>query len=177
MILAPWCPPTPSPLSGPPASSGLSLDPTGHRNGAPDSALSPPHTQSAPALQSWHLSDWPPPRRLHSSEMPPSCPLHPLISFRVGFPCRTEHQLKAGPAPGASRVMSCGHAPGDDLVPASQGHSLLSGGPGRPPVPAEAVLPLCRTLQGVWPEVGIHSDLPWRAWAQRGGHLYDPRTS
>lgn len=168
LVLAPWCPPTPSPLPGPPASPGLSLDPTGHRNGAPNSALSPPHTQSAPALQSWHLSDCPLPPRLHGSEMPPSCPLHPLILFRIGFPFRTEHQLKPGLAPGASRVMSCGHAAGD-IVAGSQGHALLSRGPGRPP--AEAVLPPCCTLQGMWPEAGICSDLPWRAWAQRGGHL------
>lgn len=108
------------------------------------------------------------PPRLHGSEMPPSCPLHPLILFRIGFPFRTEHQLKPGLAPGASRVMSCGHAAGD-IVAGSQGHALLSRGPGRPP--AEAVLPPCCTLQGMWPEAGICSDLPWRAWAQRGGHL------
>ena len=85
LALAPWCPPTPSPLPGAPASPGLSLDPTGHRNGAPDSALSPPHTQSAPALQSWHLSDCPPPPStpwLRNAPFLPAPPSH-LVQDRL----------------------------------------------------------------------------------------------
>lgn len=121
-LATPWSwllgrhPLTPSPLPGPPASPGLSLDPAGHRNGAPDSALYPlTPNQPLPCRAGISLIDPPPPPCLLGSEMHPSCPLYPLISFRKGFPFRTEHQLKPGPAPAASRAMSCGHAAGGNL--------------------------------------------------------------
>lgn len=106
----------PSPLPGSPASPGLSPDPTGHRNGALDSALYPlTPNQPLPCRAAISLIDPPPPPCLLGSEMHPSCSHHPLISFRKGFPFRTERQLKPGPAPAASRAMSCGHAAGGDL--------------------------------------------------------------
>ena len=121
-LATPWSwllgrhPLAPSPLPGSPASPGLSLNPTGHRNGAPDSALYPlTPNQPLPCRAGISPIDPPPPPCLLGSEMHPSCPLQPLISFRKGFPFRTERQLKPGPAPAASRAMLCGYAAGGDL--------------------------------------------------------------
>ena len=121
-LATPWSwllgrhPLAPSSLPGSPASPGLSLNPTGHRNGAPDSALYPlTPNQPLPCRAGISPIDPPPPPCLLGSEMHPSCPLQPLISFRKGFPFRTERQLKPGPAPAASRAMLCGYAAGGDL--------------------------------------------------------------
>lgn len=108
-------PPIPSPLPGLPAPPAPSL------LGAvwsPRRWPVPPHTQAAPPpaeLPSLGLARSP----LHGSEMPPSCPLRPLISFRICFPFRTELQPKKGPAPEASGETLCDHVAGGDLGPVS----------------------------------------------------------